>query len=72
MSLPGNDSEAQKEVYYTRLRAIGVNVDAVKQFSPTATQLQQFYEGLETILKKSANWQNESRRSSHNYVGNSA
>jgi hypothetical protein len=72
MSLPGNDSEAQKEIYYARLEAIGVNVDAVKEFSPTATQLQQFCEGLETILKKTANSQDESGRSSHNYVGNSA
>ncbi len=51
--LVDNAPELEADIYYADLKAIGVNIDAVKQFSPTLGQLRQFHDNIMAILMKS-------------------
>ncbi len=72
MQLYENDSEERKERYYAQLRTVGVNVNALKDFSSAATQLQQLYEGLATIMQKWTIWENVRMQSPPSFANNSA
>jgi hypothetical protein len=50
--LADNELESEVGTYYADLKAIGVNIDAVKQFSPTFSQLRQFHDNVMAILLK--------------------
>jgi hypothetical protein len=50
--LVNNEPEPTVDTYYADLKAIGVNIDAVKQFSPTLSQLRQFHDNVMAILLK--------------------
>ncbi len=50
--LVNNEPEPGVDTYYADLKAIGVNIDAVKQFSPTLSQLRQFHDNVIAILLK--------------------
>ncbi len=50
----GNDKlEKKGDIVYTNLKACGVNVDIIREFSPTLSQLEQFYGGILTLLERS-------------------
>lgn len=51
--LSDNPPESAVDIYYADLKAIGVNIDAVKQFCPTLSQLRQFRDNVMAILLKS-------------------
>ncbi len=50
--LVDKEPEPAVGIYYADLKALGVNIDAVKQFSPTLSQLRQFHDNIMAILMK--------------------
>jgi hypothetical protein len=45
--------ESKEDNIYTNLKALGVNIDAIREFSPTLNQLEQFYGGILALFERS-------------------
>ncbi len=51
-SKESNDERQLENHIYANLKALGVDVDKVRNCSPTLSQLKEFHEGIMSILKR--------------------